>query len=58
MKRNTLVFAVILLIGVVFLSSCNRHGCPGIDKKTGLFKVKKNAKTKSGLLPAAKKKRK
>lgn len=58
MKRIKLVFALTMLMIVVFLPSCNRHGCPGIDKKTGEFKLKKNAKTKSGLLPAAKKKRK
>jgi len=58
MKRNAIVIALILLVGVVLLPSCNRHGCPGIDKKTGEFKVKKNAKTKSGLIPMGKKKRK
>jgi len=58
MKKNILLFLVISLIGVVLLPSCNRHGCPGIDKKTGEFKMKKNAKTKSGLLPPRKKKRK
>lgn len=58
MKKNTLAFALIFFIGVVLFSSCNRSGCPGIDKKTGEFKVKKNAKTKSGLIPTGKKKRK
>lgn len=58
MKRNAILIALIILISVVLLPSCNRHGCPGIDKKTGEFKMKKNAKTKSGLIPKGKKKRK
>jgi len=58
MKRNTFVLVLSIFIGVVLLPSCNRQGCPGIDKKTGEFKVKKNTKTKSGLIPTGKKRRK
>lgn len=58
MKKSTLFLILTVLISIIILPSCNRHGCPGIDKKTGEFKMKKNAKTKSGLLPPKKKKRK
>jgi len=47
-------WALLLLITIIFsitVSSCNRYGCKGIDQNTGEFKMKKKAKTKSGLLP-------
>lgn len=58
MKKNTFALVLVILFGVVLFPSCNRHGCPGIDKKTGEFKVKKNTKTTSGLIPKGKKRRK
>jgi len=47
--KNLVVFSLFMALFLCF--SCNRHGCPGIDKKTGEFKVKKKQKTKSGLFP-------
>lgn len=56
-KKYGILLLLIFGLGILG-SSCNRHGCPGIDKNTGEFKVNKKAKTKSGLLPKGKKRRK
>lgn len=45
---------MVFAIGVM-VSSCNRYGCKGIDQTTGEFKMKKKAKTTSGLFPKGKK---
>jgi len=47
LKILVILFSAFLIFGT---TACNRSGCPGIDKKTGEFKSKKN-KTKSGLFP-------
>jgi len=58
--KKKIIYSRILLLLIVFamtimVSSCNRYGCKGIDQNTGEFKVKKKAKTTSGLFPKGKK---
>ncbi len=59
MNRKSVSTRIILLLMVfafgVMASSCNRYGCKGIDQNTGEFKMKKKAKTTSGLFPKGKK---
>jgi len=47
-KYRVFLLLTIFALGLT-VSSCNRYGCKGIDQNTGEFKVKKKAKTTSGL---------
>jgi len=53
-KSRIFLLLTIFAFGMM-VSSCNRYGCKGIDQNTGEFKVKKKAKTTSGLFPKGKK---
>jgi len=55
MKRRFVFLLLIVFAFGMTVSSCNRYGCKGIDQNTGEFKVKKKAKTTSGLFPKGKK---
>lgn len=59
MTKYFIKYKIFLLLFIfafgLTVSSCNRHGCKGIDQNTGEFKVKKKAKTTSGLFPKGKK---